>query len=146
MKRVSHKALRSVASSRPAGYLDDVLSYVVERTETHVLFNNADYYMLRDKYSGDVDPVHRGPGTELHKLLAFFGVHMRAGCSCRGRMVQMNKWGCDGCEANIETIVEWMKEEAAARGLPYLSTVGRMLVRRAIHNARKEAERAKDTT
>jgi hypothetical protein len=51
-----------------------------------------------------------------------------------------------GARKKLETIVEWMKEEAANRRLPYLSTVGRMLVRRAISNARKEAERAKDTT
>jgi len=60
--------------------------------------------------------------------------------------VSNGQWGCDGCDKNLETIVEWMKEEAANRGLPYLSTVGRMLVRRAINNARKEAERAKNTT
>ena len=106
-----------------------------------VLQNAADE-CLRDKYSGDVDRMVRGPGTELHRLLGKFGLHMKKGCACKARMVQMNKWGCDGCEENIETIVEWMKEEAAARGLPYLSTVGRMLVRRAIHNARKEASRA----
>lgn len=146
MKGVSIKALHESAASKPDGYIDDVLSYVVERTDTHVIFENADYYMLRDRYSGDVDPVHRGPGTELHNLLGKFGIFMRAGCQCRGRMAQMNKWGCDGCEHNMETIVEWLKEEATARGLPYLSTVGRMLVRRAISNARKEAERAKDTT
>jgi len=58
----------------------------------------------------------------------------------------MNRMGNDWCEQNIETIVEWLKEEAAARGLPFISTVGRMLVRKAISNARKEAERAKDTT
>jgi hypothetical protein len=144
VKGVSIEAINEASKSKPEGYLKDVMSYVVERKDNFVLFENDDYYMLRDKYSGDVDPVHRGPGTELHKLLAFFGVYMRAGCSCRGRMVQMNKWGCNGCEQNIQTIVEWMKEEAAARGLPYLSTVGRMLVRRAIHNARREAERAKD--
>ena len=146
MKRVSHKALRSVASSRPAGYIDDVLSYAVQRTDTHVVFESADYYMLREKYSGDVDRSVCGPGTELHKLLGKFGIYIKRGCACSSRIVQMNKWGCEGCEENIETIVEWMKEEAAARGLPYLSTLGRMLVRRAIHNARKEAERAKDTT
>jgi len=146
VKSVRLNLLQEAASERPQGYLEDVLSYVVERTGTHVVFKDADYYMLRDRYSRDVDPVHRGPGTELHKMLAKFGILMRAGCRCRGRMVQMNKWGCEGCEANIETIVEWMKEEAAARGLPYLSTVGRMLVRRAIHNARKEAERAKSKT
>ena len=138
--------LEAAAASKPAGYLDDVLSYVVERTGTHVVFENADYYMLRDRYSGDVDPAARGVGTELHKILGTFGIHMRAGCSCRGRMVQMNKWGIEGCEQNVETIVEWMKEEAAKRKLPYLNAVGRMLVRRAISNARKEAERAKDTT
>ncbi len=58
----------------------------------------------------------------------------------------MDQLGIEWCEENVETIVGWMKEEAAKRGLPYLTTVGRMLVRRAISNARKEAERAKDTT
>jgi hypothetical protein len=102
-----------------------------------LLFENDDYYMLRDKYSGDVDPMVRGPGTELHRLLGRFGLHMKKGCACKARMVQMNKWGCDGCEENIDTIVEWLAEEAANRGLPFLNTVGRLLVKRAIHNARK---------
>jgi len=105
---------------------------------TFVLFENDDYYMLRDKYSGDVDPMVRGPGTELHRLLGKFGLHMKKGCECKARMVQMNKWGCDGCEENIDTIVGWLAEEAASRGLPFLNTVGRLLVKRAISNARKE--------
>jgi hypothetical protein len=102
-----------------------------------LLFENDDYYILRDKYSGDVDPMVRGPGTELHRLLGRFGLHMKKGCACKARMVQMNKWGCDGCGENIDTIVEWLAEEAANRGLPFLNTVGRLLVKRAIHNARK---------
>lgn len=146
MKGVSIKALEEAAKTKPAGYLDDVLSYVVRRDDTHVVFENADYYMLRNKYSGDVDPVHMGPGTELHKILERFGIHILPGCACRGRMTQMNKWGCDGCEENIETIVGWLQEEAGKRGLPYLKTAGRLLVRRAISNARKEAERATNTT
>jgi hypothetical protein len=141
VKGISLADLKEAAKTKPEGYLDDVLSYVVRRTESHVVLEDADYYMLRDKYSGDVDPVHRGPGTELHNLLAKFGVHMAPGCSCRARMAQMNKWGIEGCEQNVEAIVEWMKEEAAKRKLPYLETVGRMLVRRAIANARREAGR-----
>jgi len=141
VKGIALADLEEVAKTKPEGYLDDVLSYVVRRTESHVVLEDADYYMLRDKYSGDVDPVHRGPGTELHNLLAKFGIHMAPGCSCRARMTQMNKWGIEGCEQNVETIVEWMKEEAAKRKLPYLKTVGRMLVRRAIANARREASR-----
>jgi hypothetical protein len=145
VKGVSIEAINEASKSKPDGYLEEVMSYVVERKDNFVLFENDDYYMLRDKYSGDVDPVHRGPGTELHKLLAFFGVHMRAGCSCRGRMVQMNKWGCDGCEEHLEEIVGWLREEAAARKLPYLDVAGKMLVRLAISNARREAKRAKPT-
>jgi hypothetical protein len=38
--------------------------------------------------------------------------------------LQMNEVGCDGCEENIDTIVGWLAEEAANRGLPFLSTSG----------------------
>ena len=137
MKGVSIEAINEAAKSKPEGYLEDVMSYVVERKDNFALFETDDYYMLRDKYSGDVDPMVRGPGTELHRLLGKFGMHMKKGCACKARMVQMNKWGCGGCEENIDTIVGWLAEEAANRGLPFLNTVGRLLVKRAIHNARK---------
>jgi hypothetical protein len=137
VKGVSVEAINEAAKSKPEGYFEDVMKYVVERKDNFVLFENDDYYMLRDKYTGDVDPMVRGPGTELHRLLGKFGLHMKKVCACKGRMVQMNKWGCEGCEENIETIVEWLAEEAANRGLPFLNTVGRLLVKRAIHNARK---------
>ena len=145
MKGVKVEALHEASLSKPEGYLADVLSYVSARDGEHVLFETDDYYMLRDKYSGDVGPMVRGPGTELHRLLGKFGIHMAKGCACRGRMVQMNKWGAVGCAENIETIVEWLKEEAASRGLPFMSMPARMLVRRAIANSRKEASRGKKT-
>ena len=138
MKGVSVEAINEAAKSKPEGYLEDVLSYVVERRDGFLLFENDDYYMLRDKYSGDVDPMVRGPGTELHRLLGKLGLHMTKGCACKARMVQMNKWGCEGCDENIDTIVGWLAEEAASRGLPFLNTVGRLLVKRAISNARKQ--------
>lgn len=47
--------------------------------------------------------------------------------------------GCDWCELNIERIVSWLRDEAARRGLPFLDVAGRMLVKRAIKNARKAA-------
>jgi hypothetical protein len=43
------------------------------------------------------------------------------------------------CEANLDTIVGWLREQAEARGLPFLDVAGRLLVRRAISNARKAA-------
>jgi hypothetical protein len=57
----------------------------------------------------------------------------------------MDANGCDWCEANIEEIVGWLRESAAQRGLPFLDVAARLLVKRAIHNARKaEAKRASE--
>jgi hypothetical protein len=49
----------------------------------------------------------------------------------------MDERGCDWCEANLDEIVGWLREEAAKRGLPFVDMAGRMLVKRAIRNARK---------
>ena len=144
MKRVTQEALQKAAMHKPAGYLDEVMAASSRTEDGWVYFENAAFRGLLAKYSPE--RLSRGPGTVLHDMLGTVGIHIKPGCACKARMEQMNKWGCDGCEANIETISEWMKEEAANRKLPYLSTVGRMLVRRAISTARKEAERAKDTT
>jgi heterodisulfide reductase subunit C len=51
----------------------------------------------------------------------------------------MDQWGPDECSKpeRIDEVVKVMREEAAARGLPFLDAAGRFLVRRAIKNARK---------
>lgn len=51
----------------------------------------------------------------------------------------MDAWGCDECEQRIDEIVGWLREEAGKRGLPFLDIAGRMLVKRAIRNARRAA-------
>ena len=80
-----------------------------------------------------------GPGTELSKLLKRFGIEPTPTCACRAKAAQMDAWGPDECAKpeRIEEVVAVMREDAAARGLPFIDAVGRMLVRRAIHNARK---------
>lgn len=80
-----------------------------------------------------------GPGTELSKLLKKFGIEPTPTCSCRAKAAQMDAWGCDECSRpeRIEEVVAVMREEAAARGLPFIDAVGRMLVKRAISNARR---------
>lgn len=81
-------------------------------------------------------PTH-GPGTELKKLLKKIGITATPNCSCNARARTMDEKGCEWCEANIDEIVGWLREEAARRGLPFVDMAGRMLVRRAIKNARK---------
>jgi hypothetical protein len=80
-----------------------------------------------------------GPGTELKKLLARVGITAAPACACNARARTMDANGCDWCEANLGTIVGWLREEATKRGLPFLDAAGRLLVKRAIRNARKAA-------
>lgn len=81
-----------------------------------------------------------GAGTELKKLLANVGITATPDCSCNARAAEMDRQGVEWCEANIDTIVDWLREQATARGLPFLDVAGRMLVRRAVRNARKLAD------
>jgi hypothetical protein len=82
-----------------------------------------------------------GPGTELSKLLKRFGIEPTPTCQCRAKAMQMDAWGPDECEKpeRIEEVVAVMREEAKARGLPFLDAAGRLLVKRAIRNARRAA-------
>jgi hypothetical protein len=82
-----------------------------------------------------------GPGTELSRLLKRFGIEPTPTCACRAKAAQMNVWGPDECERpeRIDEVVAAMRSEATARGLPFLDVAGRLLVRRAIANARRNA-------
>lgn len=85
-------------------------------------------------------PVGRGPGTELKKLLASFGITATPSCSCNAGAALMDELEArfpGWCEGHMDEIVGWMRKEAAARGLPFLDVVGRLLVRRAVRNARQ---------
>ena len=86
-------------------------------------------------------PPPPGAGTHLKRLLASFGIKPSPNCKCASKAQAMDYKGIDWCEENIETIVEWLKEEADSRGFPFIRSVGRLLVRRAIRNARAESER-----
>jgi hypothetical protein len=90
--------------------------------------------------------LHHGPGTELSKLLKKFGIEPTPTCACRSKAAEMDAWGPDECSKpeRIEEVIAVMRAEAEARGLPFLDAAGRLLVKRAIHNARKaEARRAR---
>jgi len=83
----------------------------------------------------------RGPGTELSKLLKRLGITPTPTCACRAKAAEMDAWGCDEASRpeRIEEVVAVMRAEAEARGLPFLDIAGRLLVRRAISNARRNA-------
>jgi len=87
------------------------------------------------------DQPTNGPGTELSRLLKRIGIEPTPTCSCRAMAAQMDAWGCDECSRpeRIDEVVAVMRAVAEARGLPFLDVAGRLLVRRAIQNARRNA-------
>lgn len=78
-----------------------------------------------------------GPGSELKRVLKWFGIAAQPNCKCNARAREMDLKGVAWCEENTDTIVGWLKEEARNRNLPFLEPVGRRLVKFAIRNARK---------
>ena len=49
----------------------------------------------------------------------------------------MNDKGPDWCEQNMTTILGWLKEESNKRNLPFIESVAKLIVLRAIRLSRK---------
>ena len=59
-----------------------------------------------------------GAGTELRKMLGSIGIHPRGEkCKCNEHAREMDRHGPGWCEANIETILDWLEGEARSRPL-----------------------------
>jgi hypothetical protein len=84
-----------------------------------------------------------GAGSQLKKMLAWFGMKPSKGCRCERRASHMDRMGCDWCEQNAKTIVGWLQEEHTRQKilLPFVPMAAEQLVRLAIRRARKEGNR-----
>lgn len=138
-------AVHAVAARRPPGYVEDFLSAGEIVGDSVWLSQNA-VDRLRAKYAKakaeQRPPPPHGPGTELKKLLAKVGITATEGCSCNSRARRMDEMEArepGWCEAHLDEIVGWLREEATKRKLPFIDAAGRLLVRRAIRNARRAA-------
>jgi hypothetical protein len=82
-------------------------------------------------------------GSELKRLLAGwpFRITPDSGCQCNAMAASMDARGCDWCEQNTDEIVGWLRREAGRRGIPFLDAAGKILVRLAIRNARRNLPR-----
>lgn len=82
-------------------------------------------------------PTICGPGCQLRRTLAWWGIRDDGSCGCDSFAAQMDAWG-DDCWAHLEEIVEHLRGAAETKGLPFLATAARILVARAIDAARRE--------
>jgi hypothetical protein len=137
---VPKEAAAKKAKNRPEGYLADLQAASHWQSETSYVLTREAYDALVAKYQGlPPPPPLSGPGAELKKLLKAIGIVATPNCSCNARARTMDANGIEWCEANIDTIVGWLREEATKRKLPFVDMAGRLLVKRAIRNARKAA-------
>ena len=88
--------------------------------------------------AGDV--IQCKAGSELSGLLKLVGIEPTPDCKCKKRAKLMDRHGCQWCRDNLDTIDDWLREEAERRGLPYSSFVGRRLVLLAIRRAEEKAD------
>ena len=79
-----------------------------------------------------------GVGTELKLILRRLGINPKVNCKCYQRAREMDANGIEWCETHLEEIVDWLQEEAKNRSLPFIRIAGRVLVRKAIKNARRK--------
>jgi len=82
-----------------------------------------------------------GPGTELRRLLHSLGIHEKTGCQCNKRAKMMDENGPQWCRENMETILDWLRQEARKRNIPWVLGMDRLAkyaVMKAIHNAERK--------
>jgi hypothetical protein len=147
------RVIVAASAARPDGYVDAVLSAgtVTGAGDARVVSLTEDAYAdIARRFSGKTSeqiaatmqglpPIFGGPGAELKKLLKRFGIESTPACKCNAMARQMDAWGTEEFSKpeRIEEVLAVMRAEAAKRKLPFLDAVGRMLIRRAIANARR---------
>lgn len=92
------------------------------------------------------EPAVPGPGSNLRAIIAgwqarlpWFDLTEYPGCKCGETAKLMDQWGPDGCEANMDTLLDRLETEAQKRhiSVPFRRTVARAMVNRAIQQTRK---------
>jgi hypothetical protein len=114
---------------------DTKFKRIVYRSETPEVTESYGDRMAGTTYIPNRNTTGGGPGTELKKLLGKIGLAEQASCQCNSRAQQMDANGPQWCRDNLDTIVGWLREEAERRGLPFVETGARLMVKLAIRRA-----------
>lgn len=137
--RISLQKAVEVSGARKPGYVEAIQAAAYSLTGDNVVLTIEEYRRIKHQYA----LKKAGAGTALSNALKAFGIVPTANCPCNYYAALMDAKGPDWCEENIDTIVGWLRDEAAKRGLPFVNAVAKLLVKRAIHNARRVAQEDK---
>jgi hypothetical protein len=92
---------------------------------------------LQNLFPKSMDDDPNGPGTILSNMLSVIGIKASENCSCKRHAIEMNTRGPEWCLENLDTIMSWLKEESAKRNLPFIETIARLMVKKAINKSQR---------
>ena len=92
---------------------------------------------LESLFPPTLESVPNGPGSILSGMISAMGIKSTPNCSCRRHAIEMNTNGPEWCEENMGTILNWLQEESTKRKLPFIRSVAKLMVQRAINRSRR---------
>ena len=99
------------------GLLTAIRTFLDENPQWFAAYHTQNQYGLtvlgrreEDRPEKPVYPWGFGPGTELKAILRTLGINPGGSCDCNSKANKMDEWGVEGCRANRETILTWMRE------------------------------------
>lgn len=131
-RRISIAKLHAIAPERKPGYVEAVLARSTLISETHLEISQRDFDFIRRRFT----PLN-GPGSYLKSMLETMGITASKTCKCNKMARKMDQWGPEETMKHIEEVVDVMQETAEKRGLPFVRTAGRALVRLACWRAKR---------
>jgi hypothetical protein len=118
---------------------DSIGDWTQAQAETKILelLGDNPAAKLRSLFPKTLEEYPNSPGTVLSKMIKSLGFTMSDSCSCKRHALEMNDKGNDWCSENMDTIIGWLREEMTRRNLPFIETIARLMVNRAIKKSRK---------
>jgi hypothetical protein len=98
---------------------------------------------LRSMFPKTLEEHPNGAGTILSGMISSLGIKSTPNCSCRQHAIEMNEKGPDWCEQNLGQILGWLKEESNKRSMPFIETIAKIMVMKAIKKSRRLLEKEK---
>ena len=117
---------------------DEVEMCIVSRDGDMITVDETHYAYPRKREEA---PKPSGPGTELKKMFAWLRIVPRGDCECNSHAAKMDQLGEQWVRDNIETVINWIEEEARKRGVFANLAFNRTWARTMILIACKNAER-----
>lgn len=133
-------AIRSFTDANPDWFVAEHTDAQYGMTVLSRIPEDRPEALLKPWPKSDAEGNACGCGTNLKAWLKKIGIEATEGCSCNARAKIMDAQGPQWCKDNIETILDWLYEEANKRNMGglFFRPAVKLIVQRAISKAEKD--------